>query len=226
MKIPLFDVDGTLTMKGNRIQNRALGYAFQSLYGLDASMDEIIPHGMIESQIIIAILTLHGMKEEEIIKDLEKIYGLMREYISMQTDTKYSPKNGAKEILTLLQQKGFLIGVLTGNMDTVAQAKLAAAGLWKYIDFGAYGNEAMKRVDLVFLAKERAEEIVHKKIDVKDFVIIGDTPKDIQCAKDAGIDSIAVSAGMHPYEEMEKTGANVVVHSLEEQEPILQFLQQ
>ncbi len=225
MKIPLFDVDGTLTMKGNRIQDRALRYAFHKLYSLDASMDEITSHGLIEAQIVTEILKLHGFKKEDVKKDLEKIYDTMREYILSQKDTLYRPKPGAIELLETLQQKGFTIGVLTGNMDTVAEAKLGTAGLWKYVDFGAYGNEGEVRTDLVSIAKNRAEQILKRKIEDKEVVIIGDTQRDILCAQQTGIACIAVASGMVSKQDLEKAGPDMLVESLEEKDAILSFLE-
>lgn len=225
MKIPLFDVDGTLTFHGNRIQNRALKYAFKKLYNLDASMDEISPHGMIESQIINEILVLHDFKEKEIVEDLEKIYEKMREYINEVKDAKYHAKEGAIEVLEALKQKGVLIGALTGNMDTVAEAKMSSAGVWDYIDFGAYGNEGEKRTDLVYLAKVRAEHKLGRTIGDKELVIIGDTPRDVICAKDTGIESIAVTNGMATREAIEKEKPDLIIASLENKDAILSFLE-
>ena len=66
MKIPLFDIDGTLFKTANPVHKNAFAYAFNKVYGVDAKQTEIRPEGMVDNQIIIEVLKLHGLSETEI----------------------------------------------------------------------------------------------------------------------------------------------------------------
>ncbi|MCX7589607.1 MAG: HAD hydrolase-like protein [Patescibacteria group bacterium] len=91
-------------------------------------------------------------------------------------------------MLQNLKEKNFLIGVLTGNIKPIGEYKLLDSGLNKYINFGVFENMALKRSDLVSLALNEARKI-NKKSSMKDLVIIGDSVRDIYCAKESGIKS-------------------------------------
>lgn len=54
------------------------------------------------------------------------------------------------------------------------------------------------------------------------FVIIGDSPLDIACARAGNIEVIAVAAGV--YKQHHLSEADLVVKSLEEKDKILEFL--
>src|SRR5258706_4035883 len=101
---------------------------------------------------------------------------------------------------------------------------LEEANLKSFIDFGAFGNLALTRVDLIKVAQNRYEKLFGKNRPITDFVIIGDTPLDIACARDGGIEVIAVATGHFSAEELQSAGADLVINSLEEKEKIMEFL--
>jgi phosphoglycolate phosphatase-like HAD superfamily hydrolase len=68
---------------------------------------------------------------------------------------------------------------------------------------GAFGDESHDRRDLPALAVERIRK--HMQIDLgpEQFIVIGDTPNDIECAKHFGARSLAVGTGrFYTHEEM------------------------
>lgn len=129
---------------------------------------------------------------------------------------------GAFELLKILKDKNFLIGVLTGNIKKIGEYKLLHSGLKNFIDFGVFGDMAFKRADLVPLALKEAKKI-NKKI-FKDLVIIGDSIRDIECAKENRIKVIAVATGKFEKEELLKGKPNLLVGSLLEKDKIIDFL--
>jgi phosphoglycolate phosphatase-like HAD superfamily hydrolase len=107
------------------------------------------------------------------------------------------------------------MGVLTGNVEGLAWVKLESVDLKKYIDFGAFGSQAHVRSELVEIARQNAQKKFNKEFKTSDFVIIGDTPKDIQCAREAGIKVIAIATGKFSYKELEKENPDLLLESLE-----------
>ncbi|HYM65178.1 MAG TPA: HAD hydrolase-like protein, partial [Candidatus Sulfotelmatobacter sp.] len=133
--------------------------------------------------------------------------------------------DGVIDLLTSLKAKDAVLGLLSGNVEGIAWAKLQRAEIKKYFDFGAFGDNAYKRVDLVKIAKENARIILRKDFEIKDFVIVGDTPKDIQCAKEAKIKSIAVATGIYTFEDLKKEKPDLLIHNFaSEGKKVVNFL--
>lgn len=225
MKIPLFDNDGTLLRggSGNKLHYDAFSFAFKEIYGIEAATSEIVADGMIDNQIIIEVVRLHGISEKEAKEKLPFAIQAMVEYCyAHQKNGNSTAMQGAKELLQTLKSQHIPIGVLTGNVEEIGWMKLKIAGLKEYIDFGSFGNLAMERVDLITIAQERYEKLFHEQWPRTDFVIVGDTPKDIACAREGGIQVIAVATGNYSKEELKE--ADIVLGSLEESTSILNFL--
>jgi phosphoglycolate phosphatase-like HAD superfamily hydrolase len=60
---------------------------------------------------------------------------------------------------------------------------------------GAFGDESHDRRDLPALAVERINRYLGKELDPSQFIVIGDTPNDIACARHFGTRVIAVGTG-------------------------------
>lgn len=90
-----------------------------------------------------------------------------------------------------------VLGLLTGNTIEGAQTKLDAYGLSDHFCFesSAYGSDHWDRNQLGFLAIGRASKTQAHDFTPEDVVVIGDTPKDISCAKACGARVLAVATG-------------------------------
>lgn len=225
MKIPLFDVDSTLLKGGNQAHDAAFDYAIKTVYGVDASRQEIQAEGKIDPQIIIEVLGLHNVSTEKAKDKIEEAMDTMLSYFLKHEDEgECIVLPGVKELLIALKQSGAYIGALTGNVEGIGWRKLEIAGIKEFIGFGAFGNLAFRRPELIPIAEQRARDLYKKDFSPFDFVIIGDTPLDIACAKEGGIQSVGVATGSYSPEDLEKAGADVVVKSLKEKGTILSFL--
>ena len=103
------------------------------------------------------------------------------------------------------------LALLTGNPEPVARARMRRLGLDRFFatGTGAFGCEAEQRADLVHLARRRAGDP-----PLAELVLVGDTPRDIEGAHEAGIRAIAVTTG--EYERAELAGAEHVLGALSE----------
>lgn len=226
MKIPLFDIDSTLLKGGNKAHAAAFDYAFKTVYHIDASYEEISSQGKIDNQILIEILALNGVSENVAKEKLEEAtHAMLRYFLEHQDDSQAIALPGVKELLKTLKEKHAHVGVLTGNVEGIGWKKLEKAGIKEYIGFGAFGNMAFKRPDLIPIAQQRARDLYKKDFSPFDFVIIGDTPLDVACAKQGGILSIGVTTGLYSFEDLTKAGAELVVKSLEAKDEIISFLE-
>jgi phosphoglycolate phosphatase len=103
------------------------------------------------------------------------------------------------------------LALLTGNPEPVARARMTRLGLDRFFatGTGAFGCEAEDRADLVVLARRRAGDP-----PLADIALVGDTPRDVEGAHDAGIRAIAVATG--EYGPSDLSAADVVLDALAE----------
>jgi phosphoglycolate phosphatase-like HAD superfamily hydrolase len=110
---------------------------------------------------------------------------------------------------------GITVGLLTGNIAAGAAAKIRHFGLDRHFAFGAYGCDHADRNRLGPVALERAARHAGRVFAPEETVVIGDTPKDIDCARAMGAACLAVATGRFSVEELKSAGAARVVETLE-----------
>ena len=111
--------------------------------------------------------------------------------------------------------------LLTGNLQPNALVKLAAFGLDRWLDFelGAYGSDPHEgRSDLVAIARERAEAKLGQPVEP---VLVGDTPLDVQAARDAGARAVAVMTGFADEEALRASEPDALLRDLSDTERAL-----
>lgn len=114
------------------------------------------------------------------------------------------------------------LGLVTGNYARAVPLKLRAAGIDpEQFVVGAFGDDAPTRPDLVRLAMEQWRARGADP-DPRRVVVIGDTPRDVDCAKRNGCRSVAVATGWHTVEQLEAGGADLVLRDLTALMPSLQ----
>lgn len=225
-RIPLFDIDWTLLKGGesNELHHQAFDFVLKEIYKQpQASYSDIAVQGKIDTQILIEALALNGVFEEEAkAKMPDALAGMARYFIDYADRGHYEVMPGVINLLKVLQEKQIPLGLLTGNVAEIGWEKMKRAGIKDFFSFGAFGSMAFRRVDLIEIASKEASKVLNQNIDIKDLVIIGDTPLDIACARAGGIPVIAVGAGQ--YKSHQLTEADLVVETLEEKDKILSFL--
>jgi phosphoglycolate phosphatase-like HAD superfamily hydrolase len=109
---------------------------------------------------------------------------------------------------------------VTGNLTRIGWHKLSRAGIDRYFRFGAFGEMAPTRGDLAKMAISRALE--ERLIDSGSRIsLIGDAASDIQAARDAGVQSIAVRTGIAPLDELVTAGPDVLLDDLTRLDPAI-----
>ncbi|MDP3850236.1 MAG: HAD family hydrolase [Luteolibacter sp.] len=108
------------------------------------------------------------------------------------------------------------LGLLTGNTAGGAASKVRHFGLSAYFPFGAYGCDDPDRKRLGPIALARAAAHAGRPFSAAETWVIGDTPKDIACARAIGARCLAVATGRFDAGQLEAHGADRVVESLEQ----------
>ena len=95
------------------------------------------------------------------------------------------------------------LALVTGNYEPVARLKLKRAGLGRYFPAGqgAFGSDAEDRAALPGIARRRAGT-AGVSFSRHQTIVIGDTPRDIACARADGVRCFAVATGPFGAEEL------------------------
>lgn len=228
-KVVLFDIDWTLVKGGTGpVFIDSFRKALKNVLGIILEKDfDITPHeGKVSIQFVRDLAVERGIALDVANNKASELMQLSEDYVMKKSGGLFiNTLPGTKEILEELKNKGFLLGLLTGNTKKVSELKLKKANLYKYFSFGAYGDESFKRTELVEMARKRAEEVSGRHITKDDIFLIGDSPRDIQCGKEAGVKTIAVSTGPNSFEMLLECKPDLLLHSLEEKDKLISFIE-
>jgi phosphoglycolate phosphatase len=227
--VVLWDIDGTLVRtRGGRVSVGAFLRALRSAFSLaDDPPYPTDAGGKTDQQIALEILAAAAI-DEDAADALLPVFGaaylaeLERERENLIGDLHVLP--GVPEILARLQQLGITQSLLTGNLEPIARLKLACAGLDGYVNFelGAYGSDHRDRTCLVPVTRERLRQQL--QLEDADVVVVGDTPRDIACARAGGARAIAVATGFYKRDQLEAHQPDVVLDDLSDTEAVVAAL--
>jgi len=204
----LFDIDGTLlTAPGAGIAalHRAFIESFRDELGHDPPWPEVHLHGSTDSQIILDLLAHAGLPAStDRIARFFDCYPphLERELAAMPAEQgRLLP--GVTSLLTALQSQGtHQLSLLTGNIQTAAWMKLRRFGIDSYFIPGAFGDDHHDRNQLGPVALARAATNSGRHFPAAASIVIGDTPRDIACARACGAHVLAVATGAYHRDDL------------------------
>jgi phosphoglycolate phosphatase-like HAD superfamily hydrolase len=215
LRLVLFDIDGTLIDSGGA-GTRSLNLAFEETFSVREAFEGIHMAGKTDIQILREGLVLHGMDSCD-----RHIEVLCASYVSHLGDEIENPgrhlKPGIMEAIEAFHNMDDIyLGLLTGNIEKGARIKLGPFGLNRYFPIGAFGDDHEDRNMLLPVAVKRFSECYGKEIGRSECIVIGDTPRDVDCAKVHGAFSIVVATGPYSYESLSLSGADVVLRDMSE----------
>ena len=206
----LFDIDGTLVRGG--AAKVAFETAMLETYGTAGAVDSYDFSGKTDPQIARDLLLAAGLGDAVVEAGLA---GLWDRYIEelesriIENPMKLLP--GVAGLIEALDaEPDVALGLVTGNIIRGARAKLGSVGLAEYFEVGGYGSDHEARKFLPAIALERAFEAWGVRFPPESAVIVGDTPRDVECGKHEGTRTVAVATGRIPRERLETTGADAV----------------
>jgi phosphoglycolate phosphatase-like HAD superfamily hydrolase len=215
----LFDIDGTLLRGMPPLHRLALCDAAWQIFQVQISPSGLgETAGMTDTRIAERALELAGLAPAAIKAGLPGFFqaaSLSYEKRVIESDLQWYHTPHARKTLEWLKQRGVHLGLVTGNIQRIAWAKLAAAQLADYFTAGGFGDEAAEREKLPPLAIARLEESCGRRFYPDEVVVVGDTPEDVLCGAACGLTTIAVATGpRHSHDELRAAGANYVLDDL------------
>jgi len=201
LRILLWDIDGTLlrSERAGAFKDYTIP-VLEEVFGTAGKLPEMKVSGMTDLQIISEALRHEGFTPEQI---LQKIEQLRTRYIEEMERVTRSCENfffllpGVRDALaSVAAHPRYRSALLTGNIETAAYLKLKLVGLSDFFTLpGAFGDESHDRRDLPALAAERIQNQLKVALEPAQFVVIGDTPNDIACARHFGARALAINTG-------------------------------
>jgi len=212
----LFDLDGTLTQGGGG-GGRALAKALHTRPQASEELRRMRLDGMTDRAIARLVLAAErkSVSERDIDEVLEQYLHALATEVA---ERPYVPLPGVSELLKRLDGKA-LLGLCTGNHVRGAELKLSSAGLWGCWKFGGYGSDAEARAEIVRTAFRRAQEL-----GATDALVIGDTPRDILAAHEAGLPACGVATGRWSIHDLATHGAEKVIATFGDIEASIRLL--
>ena len=214
-RLILFDIDGTLITAGGA-GTRSLDRAFNALFGINDAFKYITMSGKTDIQIIKEGLRLHEFTAVD--GNVEKMTGMYLSFLREEVNNPWKKmKPGIAELLAILKCRTKPLGLLTGNLEEGAGIKLAPFRLNEYFIDGAFGSDNEERDELLPIAIEKFSRKGFAYTPA-ECIVVGDTPRDVRCAKIHGAFSVAVATGPYSKEELLRTDADIVLDSFEDAE--------
>jgi len=206
-RVLLFDIDGTLlnAVRG-RGYRREIRRALEAMFGTAGRIDQMRFDGKTDLAILREALEPAGITPDDIrarIADWESDFvELTRRLTAAAPLFRCCP--GARDLLARVDDDDrFRVSILTGNLERVAGVKLASVGLDRHVRLrGAYGSDHEDRNALPAIAAGRIAGQTGQTFAPEDFVIVGDTPRDIEAARTFGSRSVAVATGHYGYDDL------------------------
>ena len=222
----LFDIDGTLLSGATGAHSRALDEAIREVHGVstDDLRSKIGPAGRTDGEIARLILLDLGISARRIDERADAVReACCRIYAGIcPPDLSEYVVPGITDLLPWLSGRdGVTLGLLTGNFEPVARLKLKRAGIgrWFAPGLGAFGSDSEDRAALPAIARRRGRASSGRAgsgragsgagggragipVPRDQTIVIGDTPRDIACARADDVRCVAVATGQYGVDEL------------------------
>jgi phosphoglycolate phosphatase len=218
----LFDIDGTLLQRASVEHAQALKAAAARIHGLPhLDGHEVEAAGRTDGAIVRDLLVAAGVEGGAADARWSDVQAAAVEAFAELCPPDLSAKvaPGVPELLPALAARpdAFRLSLVTGNLEAVARLKLARAGLDRWFEpgQGGFGSDHASRAELPPIARRRAGGWPRERT-----VVIGDTPRDIACARADGVRVVAVATGPFAVEAL--ADADAVVDDARALLPVLE----
>jgi len=205
----IFDIDGSLLVTRDLVHWNALHLAMFEAYGADTTIEGIQYYGKTDLSILRVALARKGIDDSAFESRLPQALAVVcREVETNSRQIVPETCPGITQLLTSIRENGQLIGVASGNLETVGWHKIEAAGLREFFTFGCFSDRCESRPGIF----RNALECVSRQLGSQARTcFIGDTPCDVHAAKEVGASVLAVATGIFSLDELNACSQDLCV---------------
>ncbi|MSX03133.1 MAG: HAD hydrolase-like protein [Actinobacteria bacterium] len=217
----LFDIDGTLLLDGSRAHAEAVVTALCEVWEVDPpdKAHGVEAAGRTDQAIARDILALSGIGDDSFEERRDSFLAAAASHYERLVPDDLTDRLAPHAIDVLgriADDSSFRCSLVTGNIERVARLKLNAAGILGPFPEGqgGFGSDSEHRDDLPPIARLRAGQLWNggDAWPSDQTVVIGDTPRDIACARADGAFVVAVATG--PFDAGQLAEADIVLEDL------------
>jgi phosphoglycolate phosphatase-like HAD superfamily hydrolase len=216
-RLVLFDIDGTLIHTGGA-GVKAFARALESEFGHAHGTERIRFGGRTDSSLVRELFALVGVEHTPAnVQRFFDAYVFWLDHL-LNTSSAGGPCSGVCRFLEALRRLPDppRLGLLTGNMRLGAEIKLRHYHLWDLFELGAFGDDDEDRNGIARVARQRGVELVGYPLEGADILVIGDTPRDIECGRAIEARVLAVATGGAEPDVLRRHDPDWLVANLEE----------
>lgn len=203
----VFDWDGTLVDSIGRIVEsmRLAAAACELPLRSDTRIRGIIGLGLPE-----AIRTLYPeLRDPQLIERFRRLYS--EHYLALEREPSRL-FSGVREALECFRAEGYRLAVATGKSRHGLDRVLAGHGWLDYFDVTRCADETASKPDPLMLH----EILAHCRVAPGRALMVGDSVFDLQMARNAGMDSVAVGYGAQALESLREHGPRLAIQEFSE----------
>lgn len=233
VRVILFDIDGTLMLSERAdVYKEYTAPVLESLFGTAGRLNDLKASGMTDLQIVCESLRDEGYTHEHVrgrVAELRELYMRELESFVARGAQVFRLLPGVRELLERLDaHPRYLSALLTGNIEPAARLKLRLVRIEEFFTLpGAFGDDSHDRRDLPALARGRIQKRLGVELRPEQFVVVGDTPNDIACARHAGMRAVGVGTGRNnDVETLRPHTPDQLLPDLSDTEAVLRALEQ
>lgn len=217
VRLLLFDIDGTLLLRASAEHRAAIHAAVGEVWHIaDPAAVHVDAAGRTDLDIAREICLLSGVDAARFDDRVDDFRAAATAAYARRCppDLSAAVSPGMAEVLeTLHDGDGHVLGLVTGNLEPVARLKLERAGLGRFFPRGrgAFGSDHEDRSALPAIARRRAAQLAGRERPWprEATVLVGDTPRDIACARADGVRVVAIATGPYPAARLQDADAVV-----------------
>ena len=211
-----FDIDGTL-IDTRGAGSRAMTAALNEEFGVPADANGISFSGRTDRSIVSDFFRRHGVEDSAV--HFERFCDRFLEWLKVTLPQRRGQVlPGVVDVLNkLTANESVRLGLITGNLRRASRIKLDHYQLSEYFyaagePVGGFGDHHTERDDV---ARSAVAELADQgDVDPSRIWVVGDTTRDVRCARAIGARVLAVSTGVVNRSELERAEPDLLLDDM------------
>lgn len=223
-----FDIDGTLLMTGGA-GRQCFVETFREEFEVAEPNGDVSFAGRSDRAIAVELMKINGVDAS--VENWERFQRGYCQRIEAAVDESVGcVLPGVGQLLDRIDELDHVaVGLLTGNLEQGARAKLARYGLSERFAFGGFGDHFTDRNEIAAAAVQAAMQYLAVQsngdtLTLRGSMVIGDTVNDVTCARSIGACAVAVATGHSSAEELAASDPDLLLADLTDIDALLALI--